>query len=138
MNVARRATPWLALMALTGCTLLPSRRAPTPEAERYGPPMQPALGRIVSHHPTTASAVIELHPAWNGPDDFTGHSLVVLDPATRTETARLVAARPRAGRYLSATITAGQPRPDDEVLIELEAPPPPAATTPPETGKPAL
>lgn len=89
----------------------------TPKAERYSPAMSTELGRVISYDPAAANVIIEFSSFARPPGDLAGRALIARNPDTLVPTASLVAASHRTGHVFGAHVIAGQPSPDDEVII---------------------
>jgi hypothetical protein len=88
-----------------------------PKSERYSPAMSTELGRVISYDPAAANVIIEFSSFASPPADLSGRALIARNPDTLAPTARLVAAAHRTGRIFGAHVVAGQPAPDDEVVL---------------------
>ena len=84
---------------------------------RYSPAMSAELGRVISYDPAAANVLVEFSLFANPPADLAGRALIARNPETLVPTAHLVAAAHRTGRVCGAHVVAGQPKPDDEVVV---------------------
>lgn len=109
-----------AVLLLGGCasrTKNPSPENAAPPTERYSPALSTELGRVISHDPAAATVLVEFSSFARPPADLAGRALLARNPDTLAPTARLVAAPHRTGRVFGAYVVAGQPSPDDEVVV---------------------
>ncbi len=109
-----------AVVLLGGCasrTKGGSANDASPTTERYSPAMSTTLGRVISYDPAAANVIIEFSQLANPPADLAGRTLIARNPHSLAPTARLVAIAHRSGRVFGAYVVAGQPAPDDEVVI---------------------
>jgi hypothetical protein len=109
-----------ALLFGTGCasrTQKTSAEDAASKAERYSPAMSTELGRVLSYDPAAANVIIEFSSFARPPAELAGRALIARHPETLVPTARLLASPHRTGRVFGAQVVAGQPSPDDEVVI---------------------
>lgn len=106
-------------LPLSGCASKTKRARAEAAAkvERYTTPMSTELGRVLSYDPSAANVLIEFSSFARPPSDLAGRVLISRNRDTLEPTARLVAASHRVGRVFGAHVVAGQPSPDDEVII---------------------
>jgi hypothetical protein len=109
----------VAALLLNGCASRAKKTSEgrAPETARYSPAMSTELGRVISYDPAAANVLIEFSSLANPPADLAGRALIARNPDTLAPTARLVAIAHRSGRVFGAYVVAGQPAPDDEVVI---------------------
>jgi len=121
----------LAVLASSGCALLPKRKAAPPPEPVLVAPRHVEIGRVFSYDPADATAVIEFVPQFRGPAPADGTQLIARKLDTLQPTARLVAAPYRNSRTLGAYVVSGKPGVDDEVVIDPEPAPPTAPAAKP-------
>jgi hypothetical protein len=110
-----------ALLLLGGGCASPTKKKSAEDAAstnaRYSPAMSTELGRVISYDPAAANVIIEFSSLANPPADLAGRALIARNPDTLAPTARLIAIAHRSGHVFGAYVVAGQPAPDDKVVI---------------------
>jgi hypothetical protein len=121
------------LLALSGCATTRAKsllKAPPP---RYTAATHQEVGRVLRYDPGAATALVEITPLANVPNELAGRELLARHPDTLAPTARLIASPHRQNRVFGAYVVQGTPALGDEVVIPPPAPP----TEPTQTVAPA-
>lgn len=106
---------------LTGCASRGKRAAKNAGGPVLVAPRHVEIGRILSHDPADATAVIEFVPHYRSPAPLAGTALISRKLDTLEPTARLIAAPYQNDRTLGAYVSSGRPGLDDEVVIAPES-----------------
>ena len=108
----------------SGCSSLPKvgkNKTAAPAGPTLVAPKHLEVGRILSHDPAEATAVVEFVPQFRSAAPLVGTRLIARKPDTLAPTARLVAAPYQNNRTLGAYVSSGIPGIDDEVVIDPES-----------------
>jgi hypothetical protein len=103
------------LCGLTACSWVPGRSSQTKSAPAWGAPAWSEVGRIIDYDATAGTALFEVPAHLAVPADLAGAALVVRNPATLAQTARVVVSQHRAGRIFGVYVIEGRPVLEDEV-----------------------
>ncbi|MCX6937024.1 MAG: hypothetical protein NTU80_03885 [Verrucomicrobia bacterium] len=128
-HALKLALPCVAIL-LSGCATTRAKsllKAPPP---RYTDATHQEIGRVLRYDPAAATALVEIMPLANVPNELAGRELLARHPDTLVPTARLIASPHRQNRVFGAYVVQGTPALGDEVVL------PPPAPAPAEPAQP--